>query len=86
MVIKDVQIVESGEAAGDLVVSVIAKRHGREHRLPYQIGARNINTVDLEYLKQKVLDDVDALEAATSKQNVVIGKLREMQGKTINLD
>lgn len=82
MVIREVELIDGG----DMVINVLATRKGKEYKLPYRIIARNIPTVDLEFLKQKVIADIDEREQQLSKEQAAIDAIRRMTGKTINLD
>ncbi len=86
MRITDTQLVEAGDNQGDLVIAVEATRGGKKYRLPYQIKRHNIPNVSLDYLKQRVRQDMDAHDEMASKENAVVDKLAALKGKTINLD
>lgn len=81
MTVKEVAVLDTG----DLLINVEATRGGITYKLPYQIPKRKITEIDPEYLKKKVRLDIDEREAATAREDAVIGKLRALQGQTVKI-
>lgn len=78
--------VQQDPKTGALTIAVIATRAGINYKLPYQVQQDQIPQVDTEYLKARVLKDVDGREASAGNEAAVIDKLLRRKGKTIKLD
>lgn len=82
MTIKEVVETESG----GLVINVVAKRGRRTYKLPYHIAPAKIHEVDLEMLKIKVKQDIDARESEINQRKAVVNKLGLQIGQRIPID
>lgn len=74
------------EKSGDIVINITGQRGRKRYPLVYRIVGSKIGEIDLEMLKLRVKDDIDARENEASKKKVIVDRLTLQIGAKIKID